>query len=352
MHMKTRSNTYSITKRNVAFWLFFLLLIPGNLQAQFRRAALLKPAFILAYEKIPSSHFSDTTGKFGVDEVAVSFKLPLYTRMTKAHAAGSFGFWGIVLKAGGSYTWPHFSYFRAGRQLVNMHAGINGIYYGGSKTMYLLNLNTLVGEDNYSINHPLLRYTGSVMMMHKVSNTFNYLIGAAYSFVYGNGLPMPLLGGGFKLGKKSRVNFILPLSVSYSYRFDQRNRFLVFFKPDGGVSNIASRELFPGSPDIIQLKQRVFIMGAAADVAIRNAIKICPEAGICSKRTITMAEPGSSRNEYLFKEQTKAGFYIKLTLRMRFGVKEYHGENDAVNYLMDNGMDDLEMAGDDKLIVQ
>jgi len=323
--------------------LLFLIVLSSMVHAQFKRAALLKPSLTLSYEKNPSVEITDTTGSYGADAVEALFRLPLITRMSKGGKAGSFGFWGILLNAGGTYTWPHFSWLAARQQLINARTGLNGIYYGGGKSIFLLNGNVVVGEDNYTINKPVFRYTGSLIMMHQLNDVFSYTVGVAYSFVFGGGLPTPVLGGQVNMGHRNRLHFMLPFNISYSYKFNDRNRFYVFIKPAGGMNYISNRQQFTGYPEEVILRQRIFRLGAALDLALGNNFRLLPEAGVNGKRMLAFSQHGSDRKDNFFEMSTTAGFYLKLALHVRFGNKPSYGKNDAINYLLDNGIDNLPM---------
>jgi|GEM_PF-2790935 len=338
--------------RNVSVFFFFsfITLSVYDINAQFRRAALLKPVFMLAYENVPSQSIVDTAGKFGLDAALVSVKIPLITRMNKGTRAGSFGFWGIILNGGGSYSWPDFSYLSSVQHLVQAHAGINGIYYGGKRSVFLLGAKVLAGEDSYSISSPRLRYAGSLVLVHKFSTVFSLIAGGAYSYAFGNGMPLPVLGANVNFNKRSSINFTLPFNASFGYWVGKRNKLAVFARPSGGFNNISSRNRFPGYPEVIQLRQRLFQIGASVSIYLGNGFRVIPEAGYNTKRTLTFSEQGSARNDYLIKVQSGGGPYVRLAISLRLGEKPYHGENDAVNYLMLNGIDQTPSDPDEKLI--
>ena len=123
------------------------LLLTGiheKVSAQFKKAKMLKTTVSFISQKTPAQSFIDTTGEYGEDQVSFEFKTPLVSKLLKGKKAGSFGFWAILFKAGGSCTWPDFTYLEARKQLFRTSAGISGTSYGGGKTAYLLNFITFI----------------------------------------------------------------------------------------------------------------------------------------------------------------------------------------------------------------
>ncbi len=326
-----------------------IVLVTGQAKAQFKKEKLMKPVLSVSDEYVFGTSMEDTSGEYGFHKPSLGLKLPLYTRLGKGRKAGSFGYWGIFLNAGGSYTWPDFSWLPASRQLFNAHAGLSGIWYPGGKSVYLGGITASVSEDNRSMNNPLIRYSGSLMLVHRVSPLFAYLAGASYSFVYGTGLPLPILGGRFSFGRRNRLNILLPFSVTYSYRVGDQNRLSVFLRPSGGVSRVTNDGLFPGEPSIVNFRQRVFRIGASFLFYAGYRFGINPEIGWNGKRRLYFTPGDEGRKDALAEGVAAAGPYVKLSLLYRFGANPYHGDNDAINYLMENGIDSLPLDGDEKL---
>lgn len=341
------SNNMVVTKLpgyTKIFILLFTSLQVFNLpaRAQFRKAKLIKPVLSLNYEKQPAAGFSDTSGHFGFDKVSLAFQLPLFTRMQKGTKAGSFGYTGLLLNTGGSCSFPNFSFGSLNTQYLFFHMGLKGFFYGGRKTVYIAGINSFVAEDKNTLNKPLLRFNGSAMLIHRVSSAFSYIVGASYSFVYGSGYPFPILGARLNLGKRSKLNMVLPFSVTYRYLFGEHNDICLFLKPDGGISRISnSKNEFVGHPEILTMKQRAFQLGASVTLFAGSRFGITPLAGFHGKRSLKIADKESKSSDFFFNEKINTGFFFGLGLKYRFGMKTYHGENDAVNYLMENGIDSI-----------
>lgn len=343
-------NSNPLSIRYFSVLIFFLLFGESNqmVQAQFKKSKLIKPILILGYENNPVQSFQDTLGSYGHDEALAGFKIPVISSMMKGRQAGSFGFWAILLNTNVAFTWQKFSYLEARQQLIKANAGINGMLYPGKKSIYLVHLNTQLAEDNYSIANPILRYSGSALMIHKVSKVFSYTLGVAYAYVYGFGLPLPVIGVQFNMGKKSKINFIFPFQLSYRYRFGKENSFGVFFSPAGSLYNVSNRSKKVGYDDVFQFSQRVFRLGASVGISVTSGIKLLPEVGYNFKRNISLLEKGDKIKDAFFKEQVTPGPYFGLNLQIRFGSASRYSNDDAVNYLLDNGIDNLPLNGEGK----
>ncbi|MBK7854027.1 MAG: hypothetical protein IPJ79_03200 [Bacteroidetes bacterium] len=95
-------------------------------------------------------------------------------------------------------------------------------------------------EDLETIKSFQLRFGGLFILKPKFNGDFSGLIGAHYSYVYGRGLPLPVLGAIIRAGDKAKFKIILPVNISYMRKLNQWDMLMIFIAPEGGQNNFAT----------------------------------------------------------------------------------------------------------------
>lgn len=215
-----------------------------------------------------------------------------------------------------SYSLLNINYLNQERVLLNPQLTIGSYYLFKRKNMLFVNLRGMLNEDEFTVGNPKLRYAFSALYSRKAGPKFSWFAGAAYSYVFGEGRFLPLLGGRYGWGKSSRVNIVLPLQITYRTSLSSRLRLSVYLRPQGGINRYENRLTITDSTQkILVLRRRGGMLGAAFTYRLKNnlALIVDPSFLIAQKISFTN-EDGAIK---FMDQNLSRGFQLRLMLVWR-----------------------------------
>lgn len=310
----------------------------------------LSPDIKISAEYLLKENLKDTPGTFQNKKAQLSFNVPIYSRRYGLTNELEYRTIIVQLSGGGSYAMPEFSFISPSHQLINGSLGLRTVWSSGSKNTWLLNFSGTAAEDNYTILTPVPRFSGAAMLKHKVSGDFSYSVGMAYSFSYGRGLPLPLLGAEIAVTKKGKLKIILPVHLSFRYKLNEWDIITLSIHPEGGLNNFANKgdSLFSGYPDKFTFRIRGFKAGIDMNIFVNDNMRFIPEAGWLTGRKISFSDQGDASAENFYSQPVDPTPYIKLSFRYIFGDQKWKrtGNNILFN---DDRLEDYDMDDPTKL---
>jgi hypothetical protein len=304
----------------------------------------LSPHLKLGAEYVLPADLSDTSGTYGLATGQLGFTYPLISKRFSLTNDLDYKSMVVVANVNGTYRLPDFSFIKTQHQLLAANAGASAIYNSGNKNTLIGNLTFGIAEDFKSIQTFQLRITGLAALKHKVSGNFSYIAGLHYSFIYGRGLPLPILGAIIRTGDKGKLKIILPLNISWKYKLNEYDMLTIFLQPEGLQSNFysANDSLFTGKPDVVRFRQRSFKAGANLKIGVNDRIHFTPELGYLFRRNIAFSEAGLTAKENFFSQKVKGAPYVKVMVRILIGNLKWKRTGD--NYLLnDDRLDDYDL---------
>lgn len=267
----------------------------------------------------------------------LGFVYPLLSR--RYPLTNDYGYKSMVVLANlnAGYGLPFFTFIETQHQLVTGSAGASFIYNSGNKNTWLAGANAGIAEDIETLNSYDLRFSGHFIFKRKVSGNFSYHAGLVYNFVYARGLPLPILGGIFRIGDKSKLKITLPLSITYMIKTNEFNMLSFFILPDGNAYQFATKSdtFFYGRNDeIVKFRSRNFKAGANYKTATSERFHFTPEIGFLFRRTISFSEGNYASTENFNTNEVKPAPYIKISLRILIGSLKWKRTGD--NFLLND----------------
>jgi hypothetical protein len=181
--------------------------------------------------------------------------------------------------------------------------------------LYLLTIDGGFSENDKSIDHPQVRPTGSLMGKYHLDDSFAFLYGLSYSYTFGRGLVVPLLGTHCSLARDLNLHLVLPYSLEINYQEVPALRFGLVIRANGDQVHIEKADglTSPSSPIFVKMSG---IQGAV-DVSfeLTNNMWLRGEAGILRNRNIAV---GPLKSDILSTGIENSG-YSTLTLVYDFG---------------------------------
>ena len=328
--------------------LLFVVFVPVKTIAQDNK--FFSPHLSISADYIPEQKLEDYNEKYSSARANATFSYPLLSRRFSLTNDLTYRTMVILANAHAGYGLPQFTFIDTQHQLLNGNAGLSFIYNSGGKNTIVANATAGVAEDLQTIKSFQLRFGGLVILKHKFSGDFSGLAGIHYSFMYGRGIPLPVLGAIIRAGNKAKFKIILPVSISYMRKLNEFDMLTIFVSPEGGQNNICNcgDTIFSGQPDVIRFRNRAFKGGANVKIGINDRFHVTPEIGYLFKRSISFSEAGLAAKENFFSEPVKGMFYAKVTLRILFGDLKFKRTGD--NFLLnDERLDDYDLDDATKL---
>jgi hypothetical protein len=316
----------------IIFNLFFLF---QNLSAQDRK--FLNPQLKLSAEYDIPAEFKNSSEKFSMAKSQMGFVYPLMSRRYGLTNNLEYRSIVILTNLNAGFALPSFSFLETQHQLIGGTAGASIIYNSGNKNTWLGGANAGIAEDQFTLSAYSLRFTGHFLFKHKVSGNFSYHAGLVYSFVYGRGLPLPILGCIIRTSDKSKLKITFPLSISYMIKTSEYNMLTFFILPDGNASDFSTLHdnFFAGNYDeIAKFQLRNNKVGVNYNVGMGTRFHFTPEAGMLFKRKISFSEGSYSSNESFFANEVNPAPYVKISLRFLIGDLKWKRTGD--NFLLND----------------
>ncbi len=126
--------------------------------------------------------------------------------------------------------------------IIRANLSLSGFYTNGKKDVLQFVSNAYLGNDEYTINsNPAFRQTGMGMWTHKIKNKVSYQVGWAYSYMFGLGIALPVVGVTVNPTKKSTLNINFPYGITYKYFVNDHFSNRLYMRPNGNVANLTNQ---------------------------------------------------------------------------------------------------------------
>ena len=254
--------------------------------------------------KQPDSNYKYTSHEFGMNAF-----VPVYSKQFE-HAEQKNNL-GIFVTPTLRFSNFNLSYLPS-RIFINAGFGLGTYYHFKQKNTLTTLLQAQVNEDEFTINNALLRYGGILVYTRKSSERFSYYLGATYTYVFGDGYLLPIIGARFKMGKTSQLMIALPYHINFTHRFNSTLRLSVSLKPNGGINRYQNRYAFNTNDEVLMMRRRSLVLGTSLYYQLKNNLLLGGElAAVFAHKVIFTTQD----NSQIFVTNTIANG-LQLNLRL------------------------------------
>lgn len=293
-------------------------------------------------EHAPERAFEDVSGLYGYSSVSALVNVPVISKVLEGKDMTK-KLLGVTAKAKGEIMLPEISFIKSDHLLVNLSGSLNALY-NGNKNTWQGTFTAGFAEDNYTLGTPFIRLAGSVLFTRRASLDFAYSLGAAYSYIYGEGRYLPLIGGNLRIDADDRIAALFPMHVSWIHTYSSINIMRIYVAPSGGVNRFRNNDgLFPNAPDVLFFRRREFKTGIVWRVKPVPSLIITFGGGILLKRNLYFSEQDHA--DFLLHQQPQPFWFAQAGIKFRFGTSKLYefmrpdelmfNETDFLNYLFD-----------------
>ena len=275
----------------------------------------------------PARNVRDQPGTYARQAVFGRINVPIVKTLMATDRGPKF----FLLAAGlhASAENAKFSFLGFNRSFYTGNFSLTSIYKTPGKASWFTKAALSYFEDDSSrYANPSLRATGLLLHRHNVSESFFYLVGGAYNFVYGAGIPLPVLGLGWTFTNHATLTAILPFTISYRFG-SLGNPYTVFIRPNGGVSNFYNNTFSVNKGSIITIRRREILIGVKKRIRLSDHWSVGVEGGFAAGRKISFSKSVTQRSDETFPSYSvKGGPYLSFSVR--FKMKARQPANDLI----------------------
>ena len=327
--------------KKYAFVLLYLIvalpLLAQNLQM------LTSPRLLLSYSHLGNQKYDSNANTFGLGQSSLALNLPLYHSNYTKSEYGLKRFLYIGFQPSLMLSSANFENTALDRKLINFSLGLNGIYFSSIKNLYLLSLRPMLNEDEYTINNPIWRYNASFMYSRMVNTKFKYRIGLTYTYLFGEGNLLPIVGGTYRFNQKNILLVNLPYNITYRHVINSNLTAGLFLKPNGSMNRFMNRNYFDSSYNTVLFRRTSYLLGANIIYKISPKFRLMADLAISSKQQLRFTQDAERDGKSYYEASVKPTYYLSLKLLwMPFAAPKAkknantEKENDAEEYLNDD----------------
>ena len=280
----------------------------------------MSPSITVSGGFYPSQNLTDTTGSYSHQRAALGVTIPLLKKVKLNNDGLRFGL--LSFSANTAIDNTDISFINGSRTLLMASASLTGIYKSGKKSTWLGKLTGSSFEDETTVRHPTVRLSGFALYKRAVRESFYYLLGGAYTFSFGRGLALPVIGAGWSFTNRSSFSFVLPLSLNY--RFGKTgSQYMLFLRPSGGISGFYNNGLYPSASEKIIFRKREFTLGMHKKFKLSDHWSFFTEAGLLTARRISFNKDLTRNDDsVIFESKVHPGAYLSAGLKFKFNGKD------------------------------
>jgi len=231
-------------------------------------------------------------------------------------------------------------------RLFQSQTNLSGVLLSGKKNIWISSLGiNLIGDTRHPAGSIILP-NGSLLFMRRVNPKWSYTVGVGYSFLFGQGLGLPLLGFRYRPDRKKQLSVVLPYSITYRIRHNTRLTSQFQLKPAGGFGIWYSSDY--SKENTIKptfFRRRAFSAGYVGLYPISDRWQLRFGLSLLVRRKIWISD--ERRGAY----QSQENFYaasVKNGLMIEMGIRFTPGKKKKKDSNPDSGnVDEIDLNEDD-----
>jgi hypothetical protein len=176
-----------------------------------------------------------------------------------------------------------------------------------------------------------------------VNTKFKYRIGLTYTYLFGEGNLLPIVGGTYRFNQKNILLVNLPYNITYRHVINSNLTAGLFLKPNGSMNRFMNRNYFDSSYNTVLFRRTSYLLGANIIYKISPKFRLMADLAISSKQQLRFTQDAERDGKSYYEASVKPTYYLSLKLLwMPFAAPKAkknvntEKENDAEEYLNDD----------------
>jgi hypothetical protein len=316
--------------------LVWILLNSVSLLAQVEKIRIVGTNLNLRISGTLSGNLIDTTGNYSDKALQVGFSIPVYQNIAIGNKDQELSMIIISVNSRTIIRKPEIDFLKYNGIIYAPSAGLSLFAATSNKNYWFLSANASLSGDINAISITVPRFEGSGIYIRRVNPGFSYHVGAAYSFAFGRGLILPLIGMREQFAEQFIFNCTLPLSVSFKYYVENTGTFFsLFLKPAGNSAILGNGSNWFGLNDKLWLQNRQLFAGAGTRVKLVKELFLSLDGGFLTGRKIAFSKniSGLRSENMVFQSGVANTAFFQLGVVYKFLPNRY------TNYLKNDEVD-------------
>lgn len=216
-----------------------------------------------------------------------------------------------------------FSGFDKRIEFYKLSLGLRTIYSSGKKSVWFFDASPFLAEDNIGGSNRTWRYSATIVYNRTVSKNFSYRIGYTKTYLFGEGLNLPMIGCRFGPHDGVHVSFFIPRNITLDFPMGKKFWGSVFVKPVGGRYNFFIPDTsFNRIGYTVQYGHREYLTGFLLEFRPNMNISVTLSTGLATQRYIALAEDVNAEGrgyEPFFASSVAPCIFSSFGASIRFG---------------------------------
>ncbi len=299
------------------FGLFIFLLLQA-VTSYAQEESIFKPALSLNYTHVPTASLIDSTGTYSSQVLRAGFSIPIWSNFNRNDTLVQSTIFHLSSNSAASFSNPKLSNVLENQYMLGASIGMSGILIQNQRNIFSIALSALTRNDFVTLSSPQIRYSGIALYRRRVSASFSYRVGAAYSYLFGRGIAFPVLGLSVKTGKQSRLLVNFPNRISFVKRVGKRLVFNAYLQPQGGFNFISNQTNYLNGSEEFYLRQRENQLGLRSHFKLASGLRMSTDIGWMFRRKISISQELNRKTDLLYNTAVKSGMFYGLGLKYVF----------------------------------
>jgi hypothetical protein len=249
-----------------------------------------------------SSSYDPAQGHYGVFGGGVEALFPFYASKATVNGAPRLELLGRLEFTPES---PDITEFSTHHTFYKASAHVDVDFEAGPRDAFFLSVGPGFAEDDQTISSLSLRYTGILLGSHAFSDSFALDYGGSYSYSFGRGHLLPILGFRWDITDRLLLVAVLPISFRLVYVANAQTTLGLFLGPDGDRVRFANLGEFPRQPAVLELGVTALRVGGEATFQLGSHLSFRVEGGVLVDRGLSFA---NGSRTFLHRTVSPGGF--------------------------------------------
>jgi hypothetical protein len=256
---------------------------------------------------------SDLMGEYGERSLRADAAVSLYSRARVNATEPSLV--RIQAQLAGEIAAPKVDFLQRDGRFYKASVGVTGFYLSPGSNLYALYLGAAIAEEDATISSPTALPLALGFGTYRLGDSLAIVYGAGFTYAFGRGVALPLLGAMWRPSERWSLSALLPLVAGASYRVTDDLQLGVRLAVDGDQFRFANEGLFPGERDELTMRLAAGKLALHAIYRISRDLQLRAEVGALGPRRIRFTDG----DREIAESEIASGGFVTASVRYAFG---------------------------------
>ncbi len=277
---------------------------------------LFRPRLEISADTFPNRSFETTNGEYGSHSGRLNVNIPLgstHLRPQKGILAYQF-----MAQANFSGASPDITFLSQDHRLYTGALAFTSVMLSRSKNLYVASVGATAAEDEETIGSPTGRFFGAGLVAHRLGKKTTLIYGGAFTYVFGRGLPLPIIGAIWRLNPKWNLTAMAPFNFVAHYRATDKVSMRIRTGAAGNRFRFSNQGDFPGEPETLYLHVSQWRTTGEVEWRMSDDVALLAQAGTTRTTRFDLSADARGSDPFI-EDKTGSAPYARVAARFWFG---------------------------------